>query len=241
MRARARAVLKDYYWHLLPLTLMLVILKGGLFGVDAVTDEYNDIHYLFRVLNENFEFQMTPTIAKWLAVGGVAAAILTIFFTSVLSYGVKNCCVACSRGKFDDYDVFCGFRSDYLHKVWVFFFTGVKVVLWSLLLIIPGLVKAYEYSMIPYIMHDHPEYTTKELFAASKKITAGNKMNLFKLDLSFIGWYILVMFLDLWTFGCASFFLNPYTMQANAEAYLYLDDFRKEPEQEEQYIWEQAE
>ena len=58
--------------------------------------------------------------------------------------------------------------------------------LWSLLLIIPGIVKSYEYRMIPYLLADHPEMSKDEAFAASKAMIDGNKWDAFVLDFSFI-------------------------------------------------------
>ena len=60
--------------------------------------------------------------------------------------------------------------------------------LWSLLLLIPGIVKAYEYRMVPYLLADYPELSTEEAFRISREMMNGEKMNTFILDLSFIGW-----------------------------------------------------
>ena len=85
--------------------------------------------------------------------------------------------------------------------------------------IIFAFVKAYQYSMIPFLLIDKDELTVKECFKATKAMTAGNKFNLFVLDLSFIGWGILAMI----TCGLLSiFFVNPYMNLAVAGAYDYL-------------------
>lgn len=65
------------------------------------------------------------------------------------------------------------------------------VLLWSLLLIVPGIIAAYRYSMAFYILLDHPEYGVGDCLRESKRITQGRKLELFKLDLSFLGWMLL--------------------------------------------------
>ena len=68
---------------------------------------------------------------------------------------------------------------------------GLYIVLWSLLLVIPGIVKIYSYAMTPYIMAEHPSLTANEAITESRRIMGGNKWRLFCLDLSFIGWELL--------------------------------------------------
>ena len=68
---------------------------------------------------------------------------------------------------------------------------GLYIVLWSLLLVIPGIAKIYSYAMTPYIMAEHPSLTANEAITESRRIMGGNKWRLFCLDLSFIGWELL--------------------------------------------------
>ena len=68
---------------------------------------------------------------------------------------------------------------------------SVLVFLWSLLLIVPGIIAVYRYSMSTYVLLDHPEYGIMDCIRESKALTAGRKAELFKLDLSFFGWLLL--------------------------------------------------
>lgn len=91
--------------------------------------------------------------------------------------------------------------------------------LWTLCLIIPGIVKAYEYRMIPYLLADHPDMDRRDAFETSRAMMDGHKMDAFILDLSFIGWKILSAF----TLNLSGiFFSNPYQEATNAELYLRL-------------------
>lgn len=71
------------------------------------------------------------------------------------------------------------------------FLQGLYTALWSLLLVIPGIVKTYSYAMTPYIMAEHPSLTANEAITESRRIMDGNKWRLFCLDFSFIGWELL--------------------------------------------------
>ena len=78
--------------------------------------------------------------------------------------------------------------------------------LWTLLLIIPGIIASFSYSMTHYILLDNPSMSVMEALKESKRIMTGHKMDLFLLNLSFIGWIILGIF----TFGILYFWLMPY-------------------------------
>ncbi len=96
------------------------------------------------------------------------------------------------------------------------FLMELFVFLWSLLFIIPGIIKTYEYRMIPFILAENPDLDTKQVFALSKEMMTGNKWASFVLDLSFIGW----IFLTIFTCGIlAIFYVTPYMLMT--DAYLY--------------------
>ena len=99
------------------------------------------------------------------------------------------------------------------------FLKDLFVALWSLLLIVPGIIKAYEYKMVPYLLVENPEMPYQDALARSKEMMDGQKWNAFVLDLSFLGWFILEA-LTLGVLGL--FYVNPYYYQTQAELYLAL-------------------
>lgn len=108
------------------------------------------------------------------------------------------------------------FDSNYWATVKTMFFRDLKIFLWSLLFVIPGIVKNYEYRMVPYLLAECPNMERQEVFAASASLMDGNKWRAFVLDLSFIGWSILSGI----TFGLVGlFFVNPYQNLTNAAFY----------------------
>ena len=89
------------------------------------------------------------------------------------------------------------------------------IMLWTLLLIIPGIVKGLSYAMTPFILEEHPEMTASQAIKASMQLMDGHKMDLFILGLSFIGWSLLACL----TMGIGFLFLNPYMNAAYAAFY----------------------
>ena len=111
-------------------------------------------------------------------------------------------------------DAFSGFKN-FGKSIGLFFWQLLWVFLWTLLFIIPGIIKSYSYCMSFYILADHPEITVREALNESKRMTQGHKMDLFILQLSFIGWGILATL----TFGIGYFWLIPYMQVTMANTY----------------------
>ena len=106
-------------------------------------------------------------------------------------------------------------------NVWGMFLVGLFTSLWSLLLIVPGIVKFYAYAMTPYILIDNPELSANQAINLSKKMMKGHKFDLFFLHLSFIGW----CFLSIFTLGIGLLWIMPYMLTAQAAFY---QDVKKE-------------
>ena len=123
-----------------------------------------------------------------------------------------------------------GFRSGhYVNIVLTMFLRDLFTTLWSLLLVVPGIVKHYEYLMVPYIIAENPAMDYKEAFQISKQMMDGEKMEAFIMDLSFLGWYLLSAV----TCGLlAIFYVNPYVQASFAE----MDTFNKQKAYQEGYI-----
>ena len=109
-----------------------------------------------------------------------------------------------------------GYDNNYKNIALTMFFRDLYTILWSLLFIIPGIVKAYEYRMIPYLLAEDPTMTKDQAFAISKEMMTGNKWKAFVLDLSFLGWHIL----GLLTLGILEvFYVQPYENSTDAALY----------------------
>ncbi|RAP44055.1 MAG: hypothetical protein BZ136_09150 [Methanosphaera sp. rholeuAM74] len=97
--------------------------------------------------------------------------------------------------------------SDYFNIVKVQFLKWLFTTLWGMLLIVPGIVKSYEYRLVPYILSEDPHIDAQEALAMSREMMEGEKLRAFVLDLTFLGWSMLSLF----TFGLAMpCFVTPY-------------------------------
>lgn len=104
---------------------------------------------------------------------------------------------------------------NWLHVVWGMILSTIYIFLWTLLLIIPGIIKSYSYALTPYILVEHPEMSANEAIEESMRLMDGHKFDLFYLQLSFIGWAIL----SILSLGLGFLWLIPYQMTAQAAFY----------------------
>ena len=153
------------------------------------------------------------------AILGTASSIISIsalFLTGPLMFGLyKTFLIAKRTQKEASFDTaFDGFKI-YSSTLLLGLMQTIFISLWSLLFVIPGIIKTYSYSMAYYISVDHPEYDWKTCINESRRIMDGNKWKLFCLDLSFIGWYIV----GILCLGVGVLWVYPYQYMARAEFY----------------------
>lgn len=148
--------------------------------------------------------------------GAVSAGIISIFVYGPLSTGLSKCFLDVSRKhQVDIKTLFYGFENDFVQSFLIGLMTALFTFLWSLLFIIPGIVKYYAYSMAYYVKCDNPTYDWKQCLDESQRITKGKKWKLFCLDLSFIGWIFVCTF----TCGIGTLWVNPYMYASKTSFY----------------------
>lgn len=150
----------------------------------------------------------------------VIAVIIQIFVLGPLEVGGCNYFKNNVNDNVELNTIAIAFKKKYYWKmVSAMFLRKLYIVLWSLLLFVPGIIKAYEYRMVPFILADAPKITRKDAFRINKEMMRGNKWRTFILDLSFIGWQMLSTI----TCGIAGiFYVNPYQFATNAELFVAL-------------------
>lgn len=143
--------------------------------------------------------------------------VLSLVLAGPLAYGVAYCFLKQSRDgqPMNIGDMFKGFSQDFLGTFLLGLLSSLFVALWSLLLVIPGIVKTYAYSMAFYIKVDHPEYDWKQCLNASQQMMKGHKTDLFVQDLSFIGW----LFVGSLCLGVGTLWVTPYMQASRAQFY----------------------
>lgn len=195
LKQRAKAGLKMYYWQ----GVLAVFLAGT---VSAVI----------------------PYVLGWIPlISFIAAPLAGLFLINVIAVGMCNYFIRSTRLQEDAglKALLCGFNSEtYLNIVVLQFVCGLKLFFWTLLLVIPGIVKRYEYYMVPYLAVEYPEKDRKEIFAMSAQMMRGNKLHTWMLELSFLGWF----FLGTLACGIGVLFVMPYMQATLAELYLTLKE-----------------
>ncbi len=150
---------------------------------------------------------------------GVAIIALAIFFLNPLQVGTKRYFLMASDGDADLRQLGYSFTHNYLNIVKNMFLMGLFIFLWSLLFVIPGIVKAYSYRMIPYLMAEDSNLSFTEAKELSRRMMDGHKWNTFILDLSFIPWHILAVI----TGGIVGvLYVVPYVEYTDIELYRVL-------------------
>ena len=128
---------------------------------------------------------MIPIIGELTAIAGILAAL-------VLAVGVNGAYISIyNDGPAAAAAVIGSCKVNFWRKAGGMLWMALLVFLWSLLLIVPGIVKAYAYSMTPYILADCPEVTADRALELSMRMTKGHKGKLFIMHWSFIGWMLL--------------------------------------------------
>lgn len=163
---------------------------------------------------------LTPAVIIGAAIAALIALALALvvyaFIMKPLEAGCRGFFVANLNRKANIREGVSTFDQGYENCVKAMVLRDVFTFLWTLLFIIPGIVKSYEYRMIPYLVADNPNMTYKEAFAESRRLMHGNKWKTFVLDLSFIGWWILSAL----TLGIlATFYVSPYHAATSAALY----------------------
>lgn len=130
----------------------------------------------------------------------------SIIIAGPLMLGFYTCYLKIQRNQDAEFEeLFSGFNN-FVTSMVAYLLIGIYTFLWSLLFIIPGIIKALSYSMSLFILADNPNMKANEAITKSKEMMEGHKWQLFVLLLSFIGWYILVAL----TFGILIIYVGPY-------------------------------
>jgi uncharacterized membrane protein len=160
------------------------------------------------------------TFVGLIPVIGWLISIALSFLIMVLSVNVCGSFVRIYNGVATTVgDPFSKLTVNFFRKLGGMYWMSLWIFLWSLLLIIPGIIKTYAYSMAPYILADCPNVTATDALKLSRRMTSGNKGKLFVLDLSFIGWGLLSVL----TFGILFIvYVGPYLNAATAGFYTEL-------------------
>lgn len=231
LKENANKYLWFNYWKMVLAALVMMMVGGGGginfrysvgftwnedSGYTWTTDSYR-IGKIFSPENAIFFIGIMVLVI----VIAIITAALSAFLLNPIVIGVQRFFVVSHYQKADLNELAYGFSNAYMNVVKTMFMRQMYIFLWSMLFVIPGIIKGYEYRMIPYILAEHPDIDPAQAFAVSKQMMDGNKWNAFVLDLSFIGWWLLS------AITCnilAIFYVHPYTLMTSAELYVVLKE-----------------
>ncbi len=182
-------------------------------GYDGDIDMYIDNNYSPLDLFGDILF-ISAIVMAIVVVILIAVIILDIVIFNPLEVGSRRFFYRNLYEKAEVKEVMYGFDHNYKNVVKVMFFRDLYTILWTCLFIIPGFVKSYEYSMVPYLLAEYPDMPKEDAFAISRYMMDGNKWHAFLMDLSFIGWRILAAIPFVGTF-----YVNPYYYMTHAALY----------------------
>lgn len=228
LKRNAKAFLSKHYWKSFLITLVIAITggneymmqngggggRGGNRGGSGIGVELGEVfsgggspvptNWLF----EKIGFSTIVFITLGMFITGIVLFMaFRILVGAPLDVGGRTFFLRGLREEPDVGDLAWVFRSKhYLNVVKVMFLRGLYNFLWTLLLVIPGVIKHYEYRMVPYILAEDPTLNADAAIKQSMVLTEGHKWAMFVLDLSFLGWYILGGLM----LGIGVFFVHPY-------------------------------
>lgn len=227
LKRRAKAHLREYYWMAFAVCLISGLFGGGLFrgvstrvGLQNTQAETgtNTLQEMMGSLSLGQTVAVLSVILIVLVISWVLATAWNVFIGNAVQVGRVRFFVA-SRDQGQSAGIgsllFAFNGGSYLNVVKTEFMHKLFVALWTLLLIIPGIIKSYEYAMVPYILSENPQMPWRDALRLSKDMMDGNKGKLFVLNLSFIGWILLGTL----ACGFGVLFVSPYIDAANAEFY----------------------
>ena len=220
VKEQAKQIMKRNYWKMFVVTLIASILTGEKTTIIERVQDFtsNNLSYDSQPIFYSSNFELI--FYSFISVASILGILYTVFIGNVIVVGKNGYFIKNHDENPELSEIFSSFKGNYLNVVKIMFLMDLKTLLWLLLLIVPGLIKAYEYSMIPYLLAENPNLSASQAFSLSKQMTTGQKMDLFVLDLSFLGWIIL----GLICCGIGILFVLPYPEATKAEVYLNLKE-----------------
>ncbi|MBR4578224.1 MAG: DUF975 family protein [Oscillospiraceae bacterium] len=204
IKSRGKAAFKANYWACVIVALILTFSIGGGSSSGAANNTEEDAA----------PAKISVTLLGGAGLLGLAVQVLAL---NPLEAGCKRFFIENSRadGKKTGIDEVLYFFKEgrWGNAVKVMFVYKLVILLWSLLLIVPGIVKGYAYRLVPYLLNENPNIDAREALDLSSRMMKGNKSSAFVYDLSYIGWYLLGVF----TLGILLIFhVQPWVLSSDA-------------------------
>lgn len=210
VKTRAKAALHMYYWKMVLVGVILSVLVGGGAGGSGSagnTNQQNSTGSSYESLRDalrgsgfapdmnntpgEYDLAFLSMLFKIMMVATIISILVRIFLANPLIAGCRGFYNRIYEEDIDISEVLSVLKGNYWNGVKTCFLRDLYISLWSLLFVIPGIIKSYQYRMVPYILANDPDKDTADVLQESKEMMEGHKMATFVLDLSFLGWIFL--------------------------------------------------
>lgn len=219
LKTKAKECIKNHYWACVFAGIILIVCTLDSFFFSLNTGSTAQGTFALPKMSELLSYITSSAFFYNATTVLFLSFFFSVFIGNPMQYGAKNWFYHHGEGKGKEKDVlFSGFhRKQWLRVSAAILWRDLICICWGFLFIVPGIMKYYEYMFVPYVLADHPMMSAMDVMKYSSNLTKGHKMELFKLDLSFIGWFLL----QIVTFDLVGiFYSGPYLYQTQAFAYL---------------------
>lgn len=227
IKQAGRTAFLSSFWKCVAAALILGLAIGGNNGPSGANFGYNEVNYGSQSASGNLSAVFSPAILLSLLLGFLIVlligVLISIFLLQPLGAGAKRFFLLNrEHGRDTNFgELLYAFNNSYLNIVKTLFLQNLLIGLWSLLFVIPGIVKSYSYRMVPYILAEKPDLNWRDALSYSQEMMDGRKWDCFVYDLSYIGWFIVSAL----TLGIAGlFYVDPYKACSDAELYTVIRD-----------------
>ena len=215
LKSRAKSALSRNYWPMVLVGFIMILCGRSGSGGSSGRASQQAREEISRMSAAEI-FSMLTLIGVIMLVVMAIGLLFCLFVKYPFEVGCSRFLIINRKVTPDMGEIVSGYKESMGNTIKILFLRDLYIFLWSLLFLIPGIVKSYEYRMIPFLLAEYPDISVQEAFEISKRMMDGEKWNTFVLDASFFGWALLSAI----TIGIVGiFWYNPYYFQTNAELY----------------------
>lgn len=215
LKSRAKSALSRNYWPMVLVGFIMILCGRSGSGSSSGRASQQAREEISRMSAAEI-FSMLTLIGVIMLIVMAIGLLFCLFVKYPFEVGCSRFLIINRKVTPDMGEIVSGYKESMGNTIKILFLRDLYIFLWSLLFLIPGIVKSYEYRMIPFLLAEYPDISVQEAFEISKRMMDGEKWNTFVLDASFFGWALLSAI----TIGIVGiFWYNPYYFQTNAELY----------------------
>ena len=218
LKSRGKQAFRANYWQSVAVSFVMAIFAGGTASAasNRVQSTTSEVTVEGAGVSPEQAAFLAAVVLGVIFTVGIVGSIVHALLANPIEVGGRRFFEKNANDPTTQFNtVFEGFQ-DYGRVLVTMLIRDVFILLWTLLLIIPGAMKAYSYRLVPYLVKDRPELSPMEVLAESEALMRGNRWQAFVMDLSFLGWLLLgVVTLNLGNI----FWTNPYMNATDAALY----------------------